>query len=224
MGATSVSFTVEGSKTEAEVRQAYIGRYNSDLSQYGNDPYNGSFSTTCGIKFETGKTFTSEHEALDYILENTNKRSHVLAVKAKRSRAELLKPVTFRGEPGASIGNTCWVRDFISNSFRVCDQATEAEACKLLNLLNARSELAGPASKAKFEFDKLVKELCDLGETFQKFTDLSKSRVAARKTKLAFDAADAKVNAYNDKLAERIWATKTVDLGESWLVGGWAAE
>jgi len=82
MGATNIEYRLPVKKypTEESIREWYKNEVQSCLYECGHDPYNGTLSTTRGIKF-CSQTFTDEGAAWDYLLENTEKWSNALAVK-----------------------------------------------------------------------------------------------------------------------------------------------
>src|SRR5690606_6701300 len=48
--------------------------------RHGNDGYNGSWNHLAGIQVDTRRTFYDQHDAEEYILDNTVKRGPALAV------------------------------------------------------------------------------------------------------------------------------------------------
>ena len=78
MGACSLFMTVKTTDRN-EIEIAYKKRVEDDIYNYGHDAYNGTFSTTEGIKIEN-ITFKDEKEARKYILDNTEKWGKALAV------------------------------------------------------------------------------------------------------------------------------------------------
>lgn len=89
MGSHNIGFKLPKTKfpTEQSVREWYKGAVTAATSEYGTDPYNGTISTTKGIRFNSS-AFDDENKADKFILDNTEKWSHVLAVTLKDSTGE----------------------------------------------------------------------------------------------------------------------------------------
>lgn len=82
MGATNIEYRLPVKKypTPDSLREWYKREVQQCLYECGHDPYNGTISTTNGINFPT-QTFTEEGAAWDWILENTDKRGPVAAIR-----------------------------------------------------------------------------------------------------------------------------------------------
>lgn len=80
MGAHDIFMTVKGDKTEEEVKARYYERKEDDRDYYGNDPYNGTFSTLGGIDIRS-LSFSTRDEAEEYILNKTDKWGNAIAVR-----------------------------------------------------------------------------------------------------------------------------------------------
>jgi hypothetical protein len=83
MGAYELTMVLNGELTQDQVEKAYYERKQDDEYWHGCDPYNGTFTTMNGIKFRQ-RTFDSERDATEYILDNTEKWGDALAVKFTR--------------------------------------------------------------------------------------------------------------------------------------------
>lgn len=82
MGASSKFMSLNADLSKEQVEKIFEERQEEDRDYYGNDPYNGSWTTFCGIKF-ISKVFDTEDGAVDYILENAEKWGYALAVKVE---------------------------------------------------------------------------------------------------------------------------------------------
>lgn len=78
MGACSVFMTVNSTDIET-VRNAFADKQERCRDEYGNDPYNGTFSTFHGIDLDY-KKFVNENEARRYILDKSEKWGNAIAV------------------------------------------------------------------------------------------------------------------------------------------------
>lgn len=86
MGACSVSLTLEGKATWAQVKAAFEARKACDLQDFGNDPYNGSFTTIEAVKL-VDRTFDTLEEALDFCLDGAQKWDVAVATHFKQDDA-----------------------------------------------------------------------------------------------------------------------------------------
>ena len=78
MGACSNFITVKSTDRE-KVKEAFNEKREADIWEYGHDAYSGTFGTFSGLAF-TGKTFATEGEAREYILDHSEKWENALAV------------------------------------------------------------------------------------------------------------------------------------------------
>jgi hypothetical protein len=92
MGASFRTTTFDTTDTQ-EIKQRYDELVEECIEIYGIDSYNGTFSTTSGIKI-INETFTNEECAEEYILERAEKWGDALAVTIKLSDK---KPYTLVG-------------------------------------------------------------------------------------------------------------------------------
>lgn len=79
MGACEKTMTLDGCLSFEQVKEIFKDRQEQDRYDYGNDSYNGSFTTFNGIK-NCLRTFNSYNEAQSYILDNSEKWGYALAV------------------------------------------------------------------------------------------------------------------------------------------------
>ena len=82
MGACSKFMTLTGDLTKTQVMDRFYERKEYDREQYGNDPYNGSWSTFGDIEFMDG-TWYDGPRAERFILDHTKKWGNALAVKVE---------------------------------------------------------------------------------------------------------------------------------------------
>lgn len=81
MGAHNLEFKLPMSKfpTEQSVRDWYEAEHRQAQSEFGTNPYNGTISTTTGIRF-TSLSFGDDKVACEYVLDHTEKWDVVMAV------------------------------------------------------------------------------------------------------------------------------------------------
>lgn len=81
MGASTIAFTLDGNKTQADVKQAFRDRQADDRDCNGHqDGYSGDFQTVNSVKF-SGREFNNWDEAYDYCHDKAEKWDYVVAVK-----------------------------------------------------------------------------------------------------------------------------------------------
>lgn len=72
MGASSRFMTLNGDLTKEQVKNSFYEKQENDRQEYGNNLYNGSFTTFCDIEFKN-RSFSNESDAIDYILNKQEK-------------------------------------------------------------------------------------------------------------------------------------------------------
>lgn len=82
MGATDRFMTLKGDMTKEQVKEAFYKRQEEDRWEYGNDPYNGSFTTFSGIEFKWQK-YDNENDARSFVLDKQEKWGPAFAVKVE---------------------------------------------------------------------------------------------------------------------------------------------
>lgn len=81
MGAHNIEMTVEGTKTKAEVMDAFHAQQAEDRDYNGHrGGYSGDFQTVHTVKFYD-KVFSDENEAQEFCLDHAKKWVNVIAVK-----------------------------------------------------------------------------------------------------------------------------------------------
>lgn len=97
MGADSIYMLVK-STDKATIKKEYQKRVDSDVYEHGHSPYSGTFATLDGLEIED-KTFYSQQDALNYVLDHTDKWQNALAVTVQEDNKE---PYTLIGGWGAT--------------------------------------------------------------------------------------------------------------------------
>ena len=80
MGAQSDSFTIEGEKTDLEIREAFDNHAAQCRYDYGHAGYTGTMAETPGVTI-VKQTFASADEAYDYGDQNAQKWEDALACR-----------------------------------------------------------------------------------------------------------------------------------------------
>jgi hypothetical protein len=81
MGASNIEYKLSKSKypTSTELKQWYQAAVEDARREYGSDAYNGTISTTRGIRV-LSNVFTDEGEAAEFVMDTTEKWGPVVAV------------------------------------------------------------------------------------------------------------------------------------------------
>jgi len=82
MGACDKFMTLKGDMTKEQVKEVFYKRQEEDRWEYGNDPYNGSFTTFSGIEFKWQK-YDNEDDAGSFVLDKQEKWGPAFAVKVE---------------------------------------------------------------------------------------------------------------------------------------------
>jgi len=82
MGACSKFMTLRGDLTKTQVMDRFYERQEDDREEYGNDPYNGSWTTFEDIEF-IGGVWKDGPQAERYILDHAEKWGNALAVQVQ---------------------------------------------------------------------------------------------------------------------------------------------
>ena len=252
MGAAFSSRTFDGKLTQDELQRAYHKYVQECISEYGTDPYNGSFSTLDRIQISQ-EEFPTQIAAEEHIANNTQKWEYALAVRFKDTRKTYSKQPTFGGEDTQNrlihihLGNECELEEprdvyacravgkMVENpdpNSRVyttmvvpADQLTNSQKLKMVKLVNewhARREV----------FTRLAAEvnaICERVKVIHKepeasdFSQLKKLHTQRKRAWTALRKAAMKLRDEDLKLSARLYKTEEVNHGTHWLVGGWCA-
>jgi hypothetical protein len=243
MGACFVTEVFDGRFTQKELAQRYKNRVDELTDEYGSNAYNGTFSTLRGLHIEP-RVFETQREAEDYLDGVCEKWADAIAVKFKDRREEKTKEPTFNGKLRKDHNCFGIVIDASDCSYSLrCAISVMTKPDYKRQLLTA--DQLTPSQRVQFikTYDKwLVKHqaAADAEQNFQRALSLvsgTKEPITAEilrplkifgnqrhKLRKAADAEAAWLKAVDTKFAEKLYATKTVDHGEQWLVGGVCAE
>jgi hypothetical protein len=244
MGACFHTEVFDGKLTPKELEKAYNDRVESLRDEYGSNAYNGTFSTLRGIHVETRRVFETQREADDYLDGVCEKWGNAVAVKYKDRRKEKTKEPTFKGKISKehncafiitnasdySYGLRCAISVVAAPDYKrqvlVADQLTQTQKTQFLKAYNTWREKHQAAGDAEQNFQRALSLVGGTKEpiTTEMLKPLKVFGNQRHKLRKAADAAVAQLKAMDTKFAEKLYATKTVDHGEQWLVGGVCAE
>lgn len=216
MGSHSVTHTVPSGIVTREQLKSYWSSYISDLtSEHGTDAYNGTFSTTRGLRI-ADDVFTDSGVAETFILERTEKWESALAVRVKEKQVD----------------------------YRVLQQDPEvkaaAEAVRIVEAETAKTlrDVAAKLSEKPFRICPCCKSKIAMvftrpdGHTIQlrsgkcpvcsdgSLLNKTETSIVARARALQ-EKARTKEAAVRKKVSDRL--AKKLAPKEFWFVGGWAA-
>lgn len=236
MGACFTCEIFDGKLNSSELRKRYDARIKDLLYEHGADAYNGTLTTTEGLRIED-KTFDSRMAAEEYVADNTQKWQEALAVKFKDTRDEVAKEPTYNGKPGGfplcigphvlrSVANI-WSRDQAESTFLAADQLPAAQQVKALALYSDWRTKNKAFDVLRESIAQICRRLQDPSAPMPQAADFKELQKAVKeryKVHAAEKKAAEKLVAFDRKHAAKLYAIKQVDHGEQWLVGGWAAE
>jgi hypothetical protein len=243
MGACFHTEVFDGKLTPKELEKAYNARVESLRDEYGSNAYNGTFSTLHGITVGN-RVFETQREADDYLDGVCEKWGNAVAVKYKDRREEKTKEPTFQGKPSkeyncaviitdasdCTYGLRCAISVLAAPDYTrrmlIADQLTPAQRARFAKVYDTWRAKHDAARTAENTFRD---SLAVIGATKETITTemLKPLKVFGNqrhKLRAAADVAALRLRTVDAKLAEKLYATKIVDHGEQWLVGGVCAE
>jgi hypothetical protein len=243
MGACFHTEVFDGKLTQKELEKAYNARVEDLRSEYGSNAYNGTFSTLHGIHIET-RVFETQREAEDYLDNVCEKWGNAVAVKYKDRREEKTKEPTFEGKlskeyncsviitdaSDCSYGLRCAISVLAAPDYKrrmlIADQLTPTQKTQFVKGYEAWRAKHDEARAAEITFRDALSMIGTTKEpiTTEMLKPLKSAGNQRHKLRKAADAEAAWLKAVDKKFAENLYATKTVDCGEQWLVGGVCAE
>lgn len=236
MGSCFVTETFDGKLNKTELGRHYTRRLEELTYTYGNDAYNGTLTTTDGLKVEE-RVFDSRQAAEDYISANTNKWCEALAVQFKDIRTETAKEPTFDGKPAretvfTAVGDrtlrvvtTVWRDKLIAPC--AADQLTTSQKATAVALFSDYDTKAKAYNALCRAIGTMIAKLQDAQAdppTTAELRELQKAIKQRGKARAVRNKAADKLVAFDIKHSAKLYATKQVNHGLQWLVGGWAAE
>lgn len=236
MGACFVTETFDGKLNQVELRRQYSRRLEELSYTYGADAYNGTLTTTDGLKVEE-RVFDSREAADEYVSANTNKWAEALAVRYKDVRTETAKEPTFDGKPAretvfTAVGDRALrvVTTVWRNNLTVpcaADQLTTSQKATAIALFSDYDTKAKAYNVLCRAIGTMIAKLQDVQAappTTAELRELQKAIKQRSKARAVRNKAADKMVAFDIKHSAKLYATKQVDHGLQWLVGGWAAE
>lgn len=236
MGSCFTCELFDGKLNSSELRRQYEARLVELTYEYGHDAYNGTLATTSGLVIDD-KTFDSRQAAEEYVMNNTQKWEAARAVKVKDIRTEIVKSPTYNGKKASfplAINTTnlrsvasIWDDTRRENVFIAADQLVESQKAKAIALYNDWHTKNRAFDALRNAIAKICQRLQDSSAPAPQPSDFKELQKAIKQRARAHAAekkAAEKLVAFDLKQAAKIYATKQVDHGVQWLVGGWAAE
>jgi hypothetical protein len=243
MGACFHTEVFDGKLTPKELEKAYNDRVESLRDEYGSNAYNGTFSTLHGITVGN-RVFETQREADDYLDGVCEKWGNAVAVKYKDRREEKTKEPTFEGKlskeyncaviitdaSDCSYGLQCAINAITAPDYKrrllIADQLTQTQKSQFLKAYNTWREKHQAAAVASQNFQGALSLVGGTKEpiTTEMLKPLKVFGNQRHKLRAAADVAALRLRTVDTKFAEKLYATKTVDRGEQWLVGGVCAE
>ena len=237
MGSCFVRELFDGKLNNTELRRQYDAYISATEYEHGAGAYNGTLTTTSGLFIED-RVFDNEQAAYDHVINNTRKWEAARAVKFHDIRAEVAKEPTFNGKPqshsfGLAIGdvvlrsvNSVWMGD--QSQLMAADQLSEAHKSKALALYRDYHNKAASFGGIKQQISVLLEDKFQDAKselpTTADYTELKRLVKLRKRAWVALEKAALKMKEFDIRQAAKLYATKSVDYGLKWFVGGWAAE
>lgn len=230
MGACFNSIEFPGELAAGELQKRFSQYCEEQEYEHGHSPYNGTLSTTCGLRVEQ-TTFPSRKEAEDYICDNTNKRGSSIAVRYKVVERVTKKEPTFGGKTIKDIGfqthksvATIWTRE--GSKATPADQLSPEDKEKITSLHALWKEAERAQNQLAQEMRSLLNRLQRVEEDFteEDFKKLKRVRRELRKATESQASLAERFRKLDERLGKGIWKVESRENGTRWIVGGWAAE
>lgn len=227
MGSCFNCRSFKGELTPAELHKEFSHHCEEQEYEYGHSSYNGTLSTTSGLKVED-RLFPNRSEAEEYVSSNTDKWGSSLAVRYRRFKKVVKKEPTFGGKKREYDEFKTVQIDFLGDKEVVvpADQLSEARKKKVVEAYLAYRAAAKLC-------DSLHDDLLGLSAragcvekdfTSEDFKSLKRVRAELVKAEAKGKAAEDKFYDMDDAFGAKILVVETHEDGTRWLVGGWAAE
>lgn len=236
MGACFVTELFDGNLSKSELRRQYEARLSELTAAYGTDAYNGTLTTTSGCEIED-RLFDSRAAAEEYVANRTQKWEAAVAVRFKDIRTEVAKAPTFNGKDGNHAIFAAVDGHALRTVTRVWQNGTsvpiaadglttsqKAAAIALYNDYETKARAAKALQQAVSDMLGRMTPAFSEPPTAAQLRELQKAAKQRLKASNVAKKASDKLIAFDNKHTPKIYATKQVDHGTLWLVGGWAAE
>lgn len=237
MGAVLHCEVVDGKLNESELRKWFANYVDECRYQYGNDAYNGTFSTLSGITIEH-RVFENHDAARSYLDQKAQKWGDAIAVKYKDVRQEDVKKPTFGGKPGNGAWNEPQSRDicgFLTRSIAFnmgttayadnpvpADELSASQKEKIVNTYSQYREHEKTLQQATKTIREVMQKI-EAGKEEPVTEDYKRLKAAIKirtKATKAAQSAAVKLKTLDDKLSEKLYKTEDKDHGLKWLVLG----
>lgn len=236
MGACFTCEPFDGKLNTTELRRQYEARLIELTYEHGHGAYNGTLATTSGLVIDD-KTFDSRGDAEEYVANNTQKWEAARAVKFKDVRTAVAKEPTYNGKKASwpLCVNTRTLRSVASiwddtrreNILIAADQLVAAQKAKALAFYSDWHTKNRAFDVLRTAIAKICQRLQDASAPIPQpadFKELQKAIKQRARAHAAEKKAAEKLVSFDLKQSAKIYATKSVDHGTQWLIGGWAAE
>lgn len=229
MGAHSLERSLPGKLVFAEVQKEFSKWHAADRQEYGNDPYNGSWSTIRGIQQGSATALIGAEAAQEYCLEHASKWGNAVAVRYTHVTKTAKAAPTFEGKAkqdtyGGKEPIVTKVFAERGTNYRLvaADQLSDRDKKTVIDLYTAMVTLDRAATEAT---GKLRATLAQIEDSADAKIDPWPLRALHKAKFDAIKKAEKAKEAYKAKaepLRSRLY-TYTENREERWMVAGWAA-
>jgi len=238
MGACFVTCAFDGKLTKKELTEHYFATVDELRNAYGDNAYNGTFSTLSGFEV-TDYVFTTKAAAGEYLADICTKGESAIAVKYTDTRKEYTKEPTFNGKKlkqwdgGAYfrvVDATDWsytMRCLVSTvAPAVADQLTPEQKKTLATAYDTWRVKKKTADRVAENFDATLSGIARTKEliTPETLEPLLRFGNQRHELRLDADAAAMTLRALDEQFTAELYTEQTIDLGSMWLVGGLCRE
>jgi len=238
MGAVYSLEVVDGKLNETELKKWFDDHKADCEYEYGNNAYNGTFSTLRGIRV-VPRVFDNKQAADDFISTQAEKWGDAVAVRFKDRRTEQTKKPTFGVHDVEAWkrhhAHVNWLGYFEVRSIAFAlssdqpipaDQLTPAQKTKILNAWQKFTEKNQEYNQADAVVKRVIAKINDYKQsvTAEDYKTLKAHVRLCHKLQPAVEKLAAKLKEVDSNLSQKLYGVAEKDHGEQWLVGGVCAE
>lgn len=234
MGASDICTTFDGSLTQEQLR-ARFAKMQEDAAYENGHSYSGSWNMLNGLSIRE-TVFDSVRKAETYILDNTEKWQHALAVRARRTIRKNTKLPTFNGRPPTTFEEQEPVgQDVLTDkqwSHVPADQLSEEDQKRYMVLWTAKEDARRKFQGVRESFSRMSRQLVDsIGRAAEgekptlplNFSDVEELYWNCLTAAEDLGKRKAELDAFCDEKRKELYSYEQHDNGEVWVLGGWAA-
>jgi hypothetical protein len=224
MGAAVIT-AVLPDQDPATLRQAYSQMSDQAAYEDGNS-YSGNWNMCPGLVIHD-QVLQDRQAAHDFLDERAQKWEAAHAVRFHSVKSERVKEPTFAGKPNYGYQGTqpIYTRNYLGQAqgeIVAADQLGEQDKARVLKLATEFENAELAARRARAGLEAVGQRIVKLEAV--KASEIAAAQRQARKANAELAKASEALRKLEAKLVPKLYASKSVDEGQKWLLLGVAAE